>query len=248
MPLPLLDFPLKSQNNRVQGFEVAGDEQEYIYSMENLYSPAEVDDLIAAAYRQVFHEQQMLKFNRQTYLESQLRNGQMTVRQFIRGLATSYPFRSNNYNANSNYRFVQLCVQRLLGRDIYNEREAQAWSIVLATQGLEGFINSLLGSDEYEANFGEDVVPYQRRRILPQRGAGEISFEHMPRYAAEYRVRREAMGCMRDFSKVGGSSFGPYKPSKALTLVGASITYAGAAILLGLVVAVALAALGIISL
>ncbi len=244
MSLPLLNYPLKSQNNRVQGFEVGGDENPFIYSTEELRSPGELDTLIFAAYRQVFHEQQMLKRNRQTYLESQLRNGQITVQQFIRGLVLSYPFRANNYDANSNYRFVQICVQRLLGRDIHNEREAQAWSVVLATKGLEGFVDALLGADEYEENFGADIVPYQRRRVLPQRAAGEISFEHMPRYTEEYRVKLEDLGYFQGL----GSAYGPYKVPKALSLFGAAVTYSGAVALLGMVGAIALAAFGFISL
>jgi phycobilisome rod-core linker protein len=54
-----------------------------------------------------------------------------------------------------------MCIQRLLGRDVYNEREKIAWSIVLATKGLKGFIDDLLDSPEYLANFGYDTVPYQ---------------------------------------------------------------------------------------
>lgn len=29
-----------------------------------------------------------------------------------------------------------MCIQRVLGRDVYNDREKLAWSIVLATKGL----------------------------------------------------------------------------------------------------------------
>ncbi len=68
-----------------------------------------------------------------------------------------------------------MCVQRLLGRDVYQEQEKLAWSIVLATSGLQGFIDALLDSEEYMNNFGYDTVPYQRRRILPQRGSGEFT-------------------------------------------------------------------------
>ena len=94
-----------------------------------------MDALISAAYRQIFNEQQLLKSNRQTFLESQLRFGQLSVRDFIRGLATSDPFRQRNYECNNNYRFVQMCVQRILGREVYSDREKLAWSIVLATKG-----------------------------------------------------------------------------------------------------------------
>jgi len=186
--LPLLEYTPSSQNQRVANFEVPGDEQSYIYSTENRTAGEELDEVIWAAYRQIFSEHQILKSNRQSILESQLRFGQITVRDFIKGLATSEVFRRRNYEPNSNYRFAELCVQRILGRDVYNEREKIAWSIVLATKGLEGFIDDLVNSDEYLSNFGYDQVPYQRRRILPQRQEGETPFNlKTPRYGAYHR-------------------------------------------------------------
>lgn len=182
MAIPLLDYPLSSQNQRVEGFEVFGDEQPRIYSMDNLPKGVEVDEIIWAAYRQVFNEQQLIASNRQTFLESQLRNNQITVRQFIRGLVLSDSFRRLNYETNNNYRFVEMCIQRILGREVYDNREKLSWSIVLATKGIKGFIDALLGTEEYLTNFGDDSVPYQRRRILPQRGTGELPFARMARY------------------------------------------------------------------
>ncbi len=252
MAIPLLDYSLKSQNQRVQGFEVAGDEQPRIFSAEDLRSPGAMDDLIQAAYLQVFHEQQMLKHNRQTFLESQLRNGHITVREFIRGLVTSSPFRTYNYNSNSNYRFVELCVHRLLGRDVHSDRETQSWSIVLATQGLNGFVDALLNGEEYVSNFGDDIVPFQRRRVLPQRSAGELPHQRMPRYSADYRIRLEDSGLL---VKGGGGGAASYSstwegnlPPKSARMFGAVITIGGATVLLGMTISVALAAFGLISL
>lgn len=186
MVLPLLDYTPTSRNHRVAGFNVGCDEQTGIYNTDNLLSATEMDDLIRAAYRQVLNEQQMTSSSRQILLESQLRAKRITVREFIQGLAKSDHFRRHNYDTNNNYRFAQMCVQRLLGRDIYNEREKYAWSIVLATKGLHGLIDELINSEEYLENFGESIVPYQRRRILPQRSSGEITFAHMARYDEFY--------------------------------------------------------------
>ena len=62
-----------------------------------------------------------------------------------------------------------------------------SWSTVLATKGLKGFIDDLLDSEEYISNFGYDTVPYQRRRILPQRAQGDLPFARMARYDKYYR-------------------------------------------------------------
>ncbi|PSN10044.1 phycobilisome rod-core linker polypeptide CpcG, partial [filamentous cyanobacterium CCP5] len=112
MTLPLLTYAPSSQNQRVEGYEVPGDEHSRIFTLEQNHDKDDVDALVTAAYRQIFHEQQMLKSNRQTLLESQLRGGLISVKDFVRGLATSDAFRTWNYEVNNNYRFVELCVQR----------------------------------------------------------------------------------------------------------------------------------------
>lgn len=244
MAIPLLNYSPSSQNQRVAEYGVPGDEQPRIYTTETIPSPGEVDEVIRAAYRQIFNEQQMLASNRQSFLESQLRFGQITVRDFIRGLVLSDTFRRRNYEVNNNYRLVQMCVQRLLGRDVYNNDEKLAWSIVLATKGLQGFVDALIDSQEYLDNFGDDTVPYQRRRIIPQRAEGELSFAHMPRYGEDYREQLKELGYfsgeLRDYI--------PYLPPKPVRKAAAVITIAGASVLTLGTIAVALAAWGIISL
>jgi len=131
MAIPLLEYSLSSQNQRVLGYEIPGDEQSWIYNTENLLSNSEIQNLIWAAYRQIFNEQQMLASNREKGLESQLRDGQITVRDFVRGLLLSDTFRRRNYEPNNNYRFAEMCVQRVLGRNIYSDREKMAWSGLL---------------------------------------------------------------------------------------------------------------------
>ncbi len=188
MSIPLLSYAPSTQNPRVAGLEVAGEEQPRIFSTENLLSTADMNNLIEAAYRQIFFH--AFASDREPFLESQLRYGQITVRDFIRGLLLSNTYKKSFYNLNSNYRFVEQCVQRILGRDIYNEREKLAWSIVVATKGIEGFVDELLDSEEYLDNFGYDTVPYQRRRVLPGRTQGELPFNiKSPRYNEYHRAQ-----------------------------------------------------------
>lgn len=188
MAIPLLEYSPSSQNQRVAGFEVYGDDQPRIFSTDNLLSPTEMDTLIEAAYRQIFFH--AFKSDREPFLESQLRSGQITVREFIRGLVLSNTYKRSFYDLNSNYRFVEQTVQRVLGRDVYNEREKIAWSIVVATKGLKGFIDDLLNSQEYLDNFGDSIVPFQRRRNLPSRATGEMPFNlRSPRYDEYYRAK-----------------------------------------------------------
>lgn len=188
MAIPLLTYAPSSQNQRVAGYETPGDEQPRIFSTDNLLSPTDMDNLIEAAYRQMFFH--AFAADRERFLESQLRSGQITVRQFIRGLVLSDKFKRSFYDLNSNYRFVEQTVQRVLGRDVYSDREKIAWSIVVATKGIKGFVDDLLNSDEYLEAFGDSIVPYQRRRILPGRAQGELPFNiKSPRYDAYYRAK-----------------------------------------------------------
>ena len=186
MSIPLLDYKPKSQNTRVEGYEVGRDDQPKIYTTEILPNSVDIDDIIEAAYRQFFFS--AFKSDREPFLESQLRNGQITVRDFVRGLLLSETFDNSFYQKNNNYRFVEQCIQRALGRDPYNEREKIAWSILIGTKGKEGFIDALLDSDEYMENFGYNIVPYQRRRVLTGREEGERPFNiKSPRYDEYYR-------------------------------------------------------------
>jgi phycobilisome rod-core linker protein len=187
MSIPLLEYAPLSQNHRVAGFEIPGDEQPRIYTTDSVLDASEMDMLIMAAYRQVCNEQQMLDSYRQWFLESQLRAGQITVKEFIRGLVLSDSFRRLTFESNNNYRFVEICIQRLLGRNVYSDREKISWSIVLATKGIQGFVDDLMNSEEYLTNFEDNTVPYQRRRILSQRNQGELPFARMARYGTDYR-------------------------------------------------------------
>jgi phycobilisome rod-core linker protein len=249
MTLPLLIYPPTSQNQRVLNYEVPGDEHSRIFTTEGVLSSSDIENIISAAYRQIFNEQQMINSNRQIALESQLKNQQITVRDFIRGLALSETFRRRNFEPNNNYRFVQMCIQRFLGRDTYGEQEKIAWSIVVATKGLQGFIDDLLNSQEYLGNFGYDTVPYQRRRILPQRVSGELPFARMPRYGVEHRQQLEALGYFRHQAPLTYRWQWQKQPYPAgIYIAGKAILYTGIALVSLGVVAVALSAWGMINL
>ncbi len=167
MVLPLLEYKPTTQNQRVRSFGKADQDEDtpYIYRLEDVGSYPEMEALIRAAYRQVFGEHETLQFNRQIALESQLKNGSITVHDFIRGLAKSERFYSLVVARNNNYRLVELCLKRLLGRAPYNEEEEIAWSIKTATLGWGGFIDALVDSEEYTQAFGDSTVPYQRKRM-----------------------------------------------------------------------------------
>lgn len=187
MSIPLLEYQPRSQNQRVPGYEVPSEDTPWIYRLEDCASAGEIQELIWAAYRQIFSEHQTLQFNRQIQLESQLKNRSITVRDFIRGLAKSEVFRRLVVETNSNYRLVEVCLKRLLGRSSYNKDEEIAWSIKVATLGWGDFVDALIDSEEYQSNFGDTTVPYQRRRFK-DRPINLVT----PRYGDSWRDKLES--------------------------------------------------------
>lgn len=186
MSIPLLTYKPSSQNQRVPGYEVPSEDTPYIYRTENYFDGSGIQELIWAAYRQVFSEHEILKSFRQVNLESQLKNRAITVRDFIRGLAKTDGFYRLVVETNSNYRIVELCLKRILGRAPYNKDEEIAWSITIATKGIGGFIDALVDSEEYRTNFGDNTVPYQRRRYK-DRPFNLVT----PRYGDYWRDKQE---------------------------------------------------------
>ncbi|MBW4561399.1 MAG: phycobilisome rod-core linker polypeptide [Mojavia pulchra JT2-VF2] len=167
MALPLLQYKPSSQNHRVNSFGTAdlNEDTPYIYRLEDVSSYTDIENIIWASYRQVFSEHEILKFNRQKNFESQLKNGSLSVRDFIRGLAKSEAFYRLVVSVNNNYRLVDITLKRLLGRSAYNKEEEIAWSIVIGTKGFSGFVDAIVDSEEYTQAFGDNTVPYQRKRL-----------------------------------------------------------------------------------
>jgi len=187
MALPVLATKPLTSNARVSSFLDANEESPRQSNATRLQRDrAASDALIEQAYRQIFFH--AFKADRDAVLESQLRSGQISTREFIRQLLRSDKFRNDFYRCNSNYRVVEQVVGRVLGRPVHGEQERIAWSIVIAEQGLPAFIDALIDSPEYLETFGEDQVPYQRSRVLAGQAVGTMPFnQQAPRYDSSWR-------------------------------------------------------------
>ncbi len=184
MEIPLQNYKPTTQNIRVRSFGPTDPANEneyipYIYRIEDF--PTSIEPLLRAAYFQVFSEEETLEFNRQKSLELQLQNREITVRDFIRGLAKSDRFYELVVSTNNNYRLVEVCFKRLLGRTPYNKDEKIAWSVKTSTLGFHGFIDTIIDSEEYTQAFGDNTVPYQRKRM-----GGPLFVLETPRYGREH--------------------------------------------------------------
>jgi len=123
------------------------------------------DDLqavIRAVYRQVLGNAHVLESQRLISAESQLRNSDISVREFVRAVAQSELYRSLFFETSSPYRFVELNFKHLLGRAPQDQTEISEHVQIYNSQGYEAEIDSYISSDEYSLSFGENVVPSAR--------------------------------------------------------------------------------------
>jgi phycobilisome core-membrane linker protein len=125
-------------------------------------SESEVETAIRAAYRQVLGNAHVMESERLTVPESQLKRGEISVREFVRQLANSELYRSRFFDNCPRYRSIELNFKHLLGRAPDDYSETFSHSQILDAGGFEAEIDSYLDSDEYQDAFGENIVPYYR--------------------------------------------------------------------------------------
>lgn len=135
----------------------------------------EVQAVIRAAYRQVLGNEHLMSRERLTSAESLLRQGQISVRDFVRFIAQSQLYREKFLYKNSQTRLIELNYKHLLGRAPYNESEIAYHVDLYHSQGYEAEINSYLDSVEYQEKFGDNIVPYYQG-FQTQRGQQTIGF------------------------------------------------------------------------
>jgi phycoerythrin-associated linker protein len=143
-----------------------------------LWDNASEDDLqavIRAAYRQVLGNAHVMESQRLTSAESMLRNGDISVRGFVRAISQSDLYRSLFFETSSPYRFIELNCKHLLGRAPLDQAEISEHVRRYTEDGYEVEINSYIDSDEYGFNFGENVVP-QSQGNRTQVGVKNVNF------------------------------------------------------------------------
>jgi len=121
-----------------------------------------IDSIIELAYKQVFGNVGLMESERLPQVESQLRSGQITVKEFVRQLAKSEQYRALFWYGYSNLKAIELNFKHLLGRTPQSYQEISQHIQIVATSGFEAEIDSYLDSDEYDQNFGNTLIPYYR--------------------------------------------------------------------------------------
>ena len=125
---------------------------------------AATDDavLLRQIYRHVMGNPHLMETERPQALESRFLEGDLSVREFVRGLCKSELYRSRFYQAMAPYRFVEVNFKHVLGRSPENQAEMGAQLNRVIGEGYDAAIDWLVDSDEYAGAFGDNVVPYLR--------------------------------------------------------------------------------------
>lgn len=142
------------------------------------WTAEDAKQVIQAVYRQVLGNDYLMASERLTSLESLLCNGQLTVREFVRAVAKSELYKTKFFYPNFQTRVIELNFKHLLGRAPYDESEVIEHLDRYQNEGYEADIDSYIDSAEYEANFGDSIVPYYRG-FSTQMGQKTVGFTRM---------------------------------------------------------------------
>jgi phycobilisome core-membrane linker protein len=174
------------------------------YSMKPGMSGGQKAEVIRAAYRQVFERDIVKGYSLEVcpVEATQLRQGQISMREFIRALGRSKEYRRQFYGRFSNSRVVELAFRHFLGRGISSREEFTTYFNIVSAQGLNGLVDCLINSMEYARVFGEETVPYLRdlgEEAQESAGWGSnrklfrfsAPFEGAPQYVTLYAAYRQ---------------------------------------------------------
>jgi phycocyanin-associated rod linker protein len=150
--------------------------------------------VIRSVYRQVLGNDYLMKSERLVSAESLLRDGSITVREFVRAVAKSELYKTKFFYNSFQTRLIELNYKHLLGRAPHSEAEVIFHLDLYETQGYDAEIDSYIDSEEYRNAFGENVVPYYRGFEF-HTGAQTTEFSRMFRlyrgYASSSRSQAE---------------------------------------------------------
>ncbi len=139
---------------------------------------SDVQSIIFSAYRQVFGNDHILSSERNISAESLLRQGDISVKDFVRTLAQSELYRQKFFYSTPQVRFIELNYKHLLGRAPYDASEIAEHVDRYTQYGYEADINSYIDSTEYAESFGNAIVPYLKG-FETQNGQVSAGFSRM---------------------------------------------------------------------
>lgn len=157
------------------------------------WSSEDADLVIRAVYRQLLGNDYLMKSERLVGAESLLKNGYISVREFVRAVAKSELYKNKFFYGNFQTRVIELHTKHLLGRAPYDESEVIFHLDLYETKGYDADVDSFIDSEEYQANFGDNVVPYYRSFVY-QAGQRSVGFTRIFQLYRGYAANDRAAG------------------------------------------------------
>lgn len=148
-------------------------------------SKDEAEVVIRAAYRQILGNDYLMASERLVSAESLLRDGNLSVREFVRSVAKSELYKNKFFYNSFQTRLIELNYKHLLGRAPYDEAEVVYHLDLYQNKGYDAEIDSYIDSPEYQNNFGDNIVPYYRG-FDNQPGQKTVGFTRMFRLYRGY--------------------------------------------------------------
>ena len=148
---------------------------------------------IHAAYAHVYGNAHLMDYERSTELESQLLNGEIAVKDFVKGIAKSDFYNSNFYSNCSPIRTIELDFKHLLGRVPYSQSEISKFITIQAESGHGAVVDAMVDSAEYLETFGKHIVPYMRS-WKSSAGAPQVTFNRTASMLLGYTFSDKAIG------------------------------------------------------
>jgi phycocyanin-associated rod linker protein len=138
------------------------------------WSSEDAKYVIQAVYRHLLGNDYLMKSERLVGAESLLKDGYISVREFVRAVAKSELYKTKFFYDNFQTRVIELQFKHLLGRAPYDESEVVFHLDLYQNKGYDADVDAFIDSEEYQANFGDNVVPYYRSFVYQagQRSTG----------------------------------------------------------------------------
>jgi phycobilisome core-membrane linker protein len=133
------------------------------YAMKPGLSSSEKQEVVKAVYRQIFERDITRAYSQSiSYLESQVKNGTISMKEFVRRLGKSSLYQKQFFEPFINSRALELAFRHFLGRGPSSREEVQEYFSIVSNGGLAALVDALVDSNEYSDYFGEETVPYLR--------------------------------------------------------------------------------------
>ncbi|MBP0002020.1 MAG: phycobilisome rod-core linker polypeptide [Cyanobacteria bacterium SID2] len=138
-------------------------EQRPKFVMKPGLSSSEKEATVKAAYRQIFERDITRAYGQRiSYLESQVKNNEISMKEFVRRLCQTPLYRQQFVEPFINSRALELAFRHILGRAPSSREEVQSYFSVVSDGGWSALVDALVDSQEYADYFGEETVPYLR--------------------------------------------------------------------------------------